>query len=178
VFVSHSVSEVTRLADDLVLLAEGRILASGPVHDIMGRTDLYPHTGRHEGGAVLDCMVVGHDEHYELTQLAFGGARISMPRVALPVGEKIRLRIRSRDVTLATLRPAGLSTANILEGVLAELCGSKGPFIEARVAVGDAFILARITRRSAEALDLMPGKPVFALVKATAIDRRSIGQSS
>jgi molybdate transport system ATP-binding protein len=178
VFVSHSVSEVTRLADDLLLLANGRILACGPVQDIMGRTDLYPHTGRHEGGAILECTILAHDEAYELSRLAFDGGQISMPRIAAPIDEKIRLRIRARDVTLATTRPSGISAANVLEGRLIELAESTGPFIEARIQVGNAFILARITRYSADALGLTLGKTVFALVKAAAIDRRSIGQSS
>ena len=178
VFVSHSVSEVTRLADDLLLLAEGRILACGPVHDIMGRTDLYPHTGRHEGGALLECTVLGHDDAYELTRLAFDGGQISMPRISASVDEKIRLRIRARDVTLATTRPVDVSTANVLEGRLVELTERSGPFIEARIRVGNGFILARITRYASDALGLAPGKTVFAMVKAAAIDRRSVGQSS
>ncbi len=178
VFVSHSVSEVTRLADDLLLLAEGRILACGPVQDIMGRADLYPHTGRHEGGAILECTVLAHDDAYELTRLGFDGGQINMPRISVPIDEKIRLRIRARDVTLATTKPVDVSAANVLEGRLVDLAESSGPFIEARIQVGNAFILARVTRYAADALSLAPGKTVYAMVKAAAIDRRSVGQSS
>jgi molybdate transport system ATP-binding protein len=178
VFVSHSVSEVTRLADNLVLLSEGKMMACGPVQEVMGRLDLYPHTGRHEAGAVIECTVLAHDDAYELTQLAFDGGHIRMPRIAAPIGEKIRLRIRARDVALATTRPANVSTANILEGKLVELAQSSGPFIEARIQIGATHVIARITRHSAELLGLVSGKAVFALVKAAAIDRRSIRQSS
>jgi molybdate transport system ATP-binding protein len=178
VFVSHSVSEVTRLADDLVLLSEGKMMACGPVQEVMARLDLYPHTGRHEAGAVIESVVLAHDDDYELTQLAFDGGHIRMPRIAAPIGERIRLRIRARDVALATTRPVDVSTANILEGKLVELAQSSGPFIEARIQIGTTHVIARITRHSAELLGLAPGKAVFALIKAASIDRRSIGLSS
>jgi molybdate transport system ATP-binding protein len=178
VFVSHAVSEVTRLADDMVLLSEGKMKACGPVQDVMGRLDLYPHTGRHEAGAVIESVVLAHDDDYELTQLAFDGGQIRMPRIAAPVGERIRLRIRARDVTLAITRPADISTANILEGTLVELAQSSGPFVEARVQIGAAQVIARITRHSVDMLGFAPGKLVFALIKAASIDRRSIGHSS
>ena len=81
VFVSHSISEVVRLADDLLVLAEGRILACGAVHEIMGRLDLYPHTGRHEAGVVIESKVKAHDQSYDLTHLAFEGGEIIMPQM-------------------------------------------------------------------------------------------------
>jgi molybdate transport system ATP-binding protein len=178
VFVSHSVSEVTRLADEMMLLSEGHILASGAVHEVMGRLDLYPHTGRHEAGAVIESQVLSHDEAYDLTNLAFDGGNIILPRIQASEGDRIRVRIRARDVSIATSRPSGFSIANIFEGTLVKLTEETGPMVEAQIRVGNAYLIARITRRSADVLHLVPDQKIFAMVKAASIDRRSIGQSA
>ncbi len=77
VFVSHSVPEVTRLADLLVLLSDGRVVAAGDVHDVMNRLDLRPHTGRYEAGAVIESQVLAHDAEFGLTTLAFDGGQLA-----------------------------------------------------------------------------------------------------
>ncbi len=61
VYVSHSVTEITRLADTVVVLSDGKCLAVGAVDDVMGRLDLKPATGRYEAGSVLDTHVAAHD---------------------------------------------------------------------------------------------------------------------
>jgi molybdate transport system ATP-binding protein len=177
VFVSHSVPEVTRLADLLVLLSAGRVVAAGDVHDVMSRLDLRPHTGRYEAGAVIESEVLAQDAEFALTTLGFDGGRLQMPQIALPLGARVRLRIRARDVSLATVRPQHVSLLNVLEGRLVGLTEESGPIVEARIQVGAVFLIARITRRSAHVLQLAPGQTVFALIKAVSMDRRSVGQA-
>jgi molybdate transport system ATP-binding protein len=177
VFVSHSVPEVTRLADLLVLLSAGRVVAAGDVHDVMSRLDLRPHTGRYEAGAVIESEVLAQDAEFALTTLGFDGGRLQMPQIELPLGARVRLRIRARDVSLATVRPQHVSLLNVLEGRLVGLTDESGPIVEARIQVGAVFLIARITRRSAHVLQLAPGQTVFALIKGVSMDRRSVGQS-
>jgi molybdate transport system ATP-binding protein len=177
VFVSHSVPEVTRLADLLVLLSAGRVVAAGDVHDVMSRLDLRPYTGRYEAGAVIESEVLAQDAEFALTTLGFDGGRLQMPQIALPLGARVRLRIRARDVSLATVRPQHVSLLNVLEGRLLALTEESGPIVEARIQVGAVFLIARITRRSAHLLQLAPGQTVFALIKAVSMDRRSVGQA-
>ena len=88
---------------------------------------------------------------------------------------RLRLRIRSRDVSLALSRPADASFLNVLEGVVVELGQPQGAGVDVAVALGHNRIVARITRKSVDKLGLAPGKRVYALVKSVAIDRHSVG---
>ena len=171
VYVSHSIDEVARLASTMVLLSEGRVAAVGPVAEVMTRLDLRPMTGRFEAGVVLEATVQRHDEAYQLTMVSLGDQTLSVPHLDAPFGARVRLRIRARDVALATQPPAGISIQNVLRGTVVELRREEGPFAEVNVDVGGARLTARLTRRAADDLGLAPGRPVFALVKTIALDR-------
>jgi molybdate transport system ATP-binding protein len=174
-FVSHALEEVTRLADSIVILSEGKVLACGAVDEIMGRMDLKPFTGRYEGGAVIETRVASHDAASDLTRLAFDGGELLVPLVDALIGERVRVRIRARDVSLATQRPDHLSILNILPARIAEIRAETGPIVDIKLQCGDAVLIARVTRHSMERLGLGPGLEVFALVKAISLDRHSVG---
>jgi molybdate transport system ATP-binding protein len=175
VYVSHSVAEVTRLADTVVLLSEGKSIAVGDVDDVMSRVDLRPQTGRYEAGSVLDTIVAAHDTEYELTTLRFAGGELVVPSVEGLVGERVRVRIRARDVSLAQARPMQVSIVNVLEATVAGFSADDGPIVDVQLRVGDAALTARITRRSRDQLQLAAGQRVYAMVKAVSFDRRSVG---
>jgi molybdate transport system ATP-binding protein len=177
VYVSHAAAEVARLATTIVLIADGRVQAVGPVAEIMGRAGQYPLAGGFEAGAVLTVRVAAHDSRWGLTELLGGGGRLTVSRIDLPVGSLLRVRIRARDVILATERPHGISALNVLAGTVEALVPTGEEALEVQLRLGPERLLARITRRSGEALGLAPGRPVFALVKTVAIDRRSLGGS-
>ncbi len=175
VYVSHAVAEITRLADTVVLLADGKALASGPVDEVMGRIDLRPHTGRYESGSVLETVVAAHDLTYGLTTLHFEGGELVVPNVEALVGERVRVRIRARDVALALEHPAGLSVLNVLPATVLAIAAEEGPIVDVQLRVGELPLLARITRRSVHELPLCEGQQVYALIKAVSLDRRSVG---
>jgi len=175
VYVSHSIAEITRLADTVVLLSAGQAIAVGDVDEVMSRTDLRPQTGRYEAGAVLDTTVAAHDTQYDLTTLRFGGGELLVPSVEGLVGERIRVRIRARDVSLALERPERSSIVNVLEARVVAFSAEDGPIVDVQLKVGEAPLLARITRRSRDQLRLAAGQRVYAMVKAVSFDRRSVG---
>ncbi|HET7731947.1 MAG TPA: molybdenum ABC transporter ATP-binding protein [Usitatibacter sp.] len=175
VYVSHAIEEVTRLADHLVLVSEGRTVAQGGVAELMGRPDLKPFTGRFEAGAVVDARVERHDEEYGLTVLAFAGGQLVVPNVDALPGEPVRARIRARDVALALEPPPRASFQNVLAAQVRSLGGEFGALVEVTVAVGATTLVARVTRKAAAELGLAPGLAVYALVKAVSIDRHSVG---
>lgn len=175
VYVSHAVGEITRLADTVVLLADGKALASGPVDEVMGRIDLRPHTGRYESGSVLETVVAAHDLSYGLTTLHFEGGELVVPNVEALVGERVRVRIRARDVALGIARPTGLSVLNVLPAMLVSVATEDGPIVDVQLRVGRVQLVARITRRSVNELALREGQQVYALIKAVSLDRRSVG---
>jgi molybdate transport system ATP-binding protein len=165
-YVSHSIDEVVRLADQSVVLAEGRVAAAGSLQDTLGR---------HQGSAILEAVVAQQDLEQGLARLAFdGGELLASDLDALP-GERVRVRIEARDVALALSPPADSSFLNVLPGTIGSLEDVPG-WVDVRVRLGaTATLTARVTRRSAARLGLAGGTNVYALVKAVAIDRRSVG---
>jgi molybdate transport system ATP-binding protein len=180
IYVSHAMEEVVRLADTLVLLTEGRVVAVGSVEELTSRLDLRPLTGRHEAGAVIRATVAGHDVTYGLSELAFPGGRLRVSRVALPLGTPLRVRIRARDVALATTRPTGISIRNIFAARIIEIAADQGPLADVKLDIGTpaqpVALWARITQRAARELALTVGSEVYALLKTVALDRGSYGR--
>ena len=174
-YVSHSIEEVVRLADTVVLLSEGRVVDTGPVADMAARMELRTYLGRFEGGAVVEATVAEQDLTSGLARLEFAGGTLYAPDVDALVGERVRVRIRARDVSLATVRPEAISMLNIIPGTVAAIGEPAGASVDVRIDAGGTGLIARITRKSVAELRLEPGRPVFALVKAVAIDRHSVG---
>ncbi len=175
VYVSHSVPEITRLADTVVVLSEGKCLAVGDVDEVMGRLDLKPVTGRYEAGSLLDTHVAGHDPDHQLTTLAFDGGELVVPYLSVAIGARVRARIRARDVSLAIRRPEQISILNILPARVRSVDIESGPIVDVQLAVGTGMLTARITRRSFQQLGIQSGQEIYALVKAISFDQRSVG---
>jgi molybdate transport system ATP-binding protein len=116
VYVSHSVPEITRLADTVVVMSEGKCVAVGDVESVMGQLDIKTATGWYDGGSLVETRIAAHDDEYRLTTLAFDGGELVVPLLDVAVGERVRARIRARDVSLALERPAKLSILNVLSG--------------------------------------------------------------
>jgi molybdate transport system ATP-binding protein len=174
VYVSHSIAEVARLATDIVVMAEGKVAASGLTIEIMQRLDLLPPEEVGEGGAVLDMTVLRHDEIFGMTVLGAAAGEMRVPNIALSVGSKVRVRIRARDVMIATERPQGLSALNILPGRIAEVGKVNGAQIDLRLDCHGDMLVSRITRQSWETLQLSVGRQVFAVIKTVAFDRANL----
>ena len=174
-YISHAFNEVARLADHLLVIAAGRVLRAGPLLELAADPELAPIIGRFESGSVLECAISGHDDEVVLTTLSFAGGQLRVPRVDLPIGARLRVRILSRDVALALSPPTDISISNRLPGRLTSLTAREGPYADAVVDVGGSSLTALITRESAARLGLAPGRQVWALVKSVAIDSRSTG---
>lgn len=172
IYVSHALEEVARLSQTLVIISKGRSIAFGPVADILARTDLGRATGRHEASALLEGIVSRVDENWGLSDVDIGGQLIQVPGLEAPLGEAIRLRIRARDVAIATQAPANISIRNALEGKVHSITDETGPYTEVLCRVGEQTLRVRLTRASAADLALAPGRNVFLLIKSVAIDRR------
>jgi molybdate transport system ATP-binding protein len=170
VYVSHSVPEVTRLASTMVVLSEGRVEAAGLVGAVMSRLDLVGVIGREEAGAVLETVVAGIDAASGLTTLRSLAGDLYAPRLDLRPGTPVRVRIRARDVMIATRPPSDLSALNVLEGKVAEVGGGDAASVEIRLDCRGESLVARLTRHSVARLDLHAGRTVYAVVKAVAIE--------
>lgn len=168
-YVSHALDEVARLADHLVLLQQGRTVASGTLGEMLARLDL-PTAHFDDAGAVIEAVVARHDEKYHLTQLDFPAGQLWVSRVDRPFGTRVRARVLARDVSIATQVPQGTSINNILNARIEEIRDEGPDKVMVRMAVGESqALLARITRRSCDHLGLDAGMHVYAQVKSVAL---------
>lgn len=168
-YVSHAMDEVARLADHLVLLDKGKVIASGEMHETLARLDL-PTAHFDDAGVVIEAAVAQQDEKYHLTRLDFSEGQLWVGKVEQPFGTGVRARVLARDVSIATQAPQGSSISNILNAYIEEI-RDEGPHkVLVRMRVGESqALLSRITRRSRDHLGLSVGMFVCAQVKSVAL---------
>ncbi|MBF0283219.1 MAG: molybdenum ABC transporter ATP-binding protein [Magnetococcales bacterium] len=168
-YVSHALDEVARLADHLVVMEAGRVLADGPLSETLARIDLPMQRGE-EAGVVLNAVVGERDESWHLARADFAGGALWIRDHGLPVGRSVRVRILARDVSLSLEHQTGTSILNALPGWVMEIAEDAHPGLAlVRLRIGDSPLVARLTKRSAAALELVPGKAVWAQVKSVAL---------
>ena len=174
-FVSHDVDEIAQLADQVWVLSDGQLKTSGPTAEILERLDLEPLTGRFEAGVLIEARVVRHDPRLHLTIADLHGDELAMPyREELAPGTPVRMRIRARDVAVATERPVGLSIRNVLAGEVIELVREPNTgAVETMIQLREDRIRARLTLAAVEELGLEVGSSVFALIKSVSLERES-----
>lgn len=168
-YVSHALDEVARLADHMVLMEKGRVIASGALNETLARLDL-PTAHFDDAGAVIEAELAQHDEKYHLSRLDFPGGQLWVGRVEQPFGTRLRARVLARDVSIATQAPHGSSINNILNARIDAINDDGPDKLMVRLKVGEShFLLSRITRRSRDQLGLHNGMFVCAQVKSVAL---------
>ena len=167
-YVSHTLDEIARLADHLVLMEDGRAVADGPVMDLLTRLDL-PLALSPDGVAVLETTGAGFDGQYHLTHLDFHGGQLVIPGDVLDEGATARVKLAARDVSLTLEHQASTSIQNIFPSKVLEVQSVGAAQVVVCLKVGEARILARITQKSAAELALRPGMAVFAQVKSVGL---------
>ncbi|MFT3931140.1 MAG: molybdenum ABC transporter ATP-binding protein [Spongiibacteraceae bacterium] len=171
IYVSHAPAEIAQLADHIVLIERGRVIASGALNDILTRTDLTP-AHQDEASAVIEGHVVSHDREFMLTQIAVPGGQMSVAYRNFEVGHAVRVRILARDVSIALEKPQQTSITNVLPARIVTISlVDNSPQALLRLDLGGAIILARITRRSVALLELKTDMIVYAQVKSVALMR-------
>ncbi len=173
-YVSHSVAEVARLATTVVVLEAGKVVDAGPTEEVLSDPDMVRQLGIREAGAVLPATVAQHD-HDGLTSLDISGGKLLLPQVDAAPGTRIRVRVLAQDVILSRTAPQGLSALNTLPVSIIALRGGSGPGVIVQLQCGTDRLLARITRRSAEALGLAPGDAAHAIIKSVSIAHVDVG---
>ena len=175
-YVTHAVDEVIRLADTLVLLRAGRVMACGPaagvLADVQGML-----AGREDAACLLAGRVVSAEAESGLVVVAAGSFLLRVPSSGLRIGDAVRLKIPAREVMLAATDASGrmplLSVQNMLAARVVALSADtvRGVVTVSLEAPDEAggLMLAQVTADSARRLSLAPGLPVLALVKSVSI---------
>lgn len=167
-YVTHSQQEMAQLADHLVLMVAGKVLASGPLSDTLSRLDM-PLAYEREAACVWNVQVTGHEKDYELTRVAFAGGELSLSRLDVAIDTPLRLLIQARDVSIALQEPAASSILNVLPATITGFNEEQAGQTVVRLQIGQQSLLAHITRKSAVLLGLQVGMPVFAQIKGSSI---------
>ena len=168
-YVTHSVEELVRLADTLVVLQAGRVLQAGPVAAVLAQLET-PVLPTEDTGALLEAQLVARDSRWHLMQVAFAGGSLWLRDTQHAIGTPLRLRVLARDVSIATQAPQHSSIQNLLPCVIEAMQPDAHPSqLLLRLLCGTTILLARITARAAHTLNLQTGMPVWAQVKAVAL---------
>lgn len=172
IYVSHSLSEVGRLADQLIWLKQGRIQEQGSAQSIMGQLAFAQEHGE-EASAILETVVAGHDKKYHLTALDCRFGRLWVKPVRKKMWEKMRVRIPARDVSLSLKEGGQSSILNIWSARVEQITPAEEGQVLVRLGSSDKgekqVLLARITAKSCDTLSLAPGVEVFARIKSVGV---------
>jgi molybdate transport system ATP-binding protein len=168
-YVSHAPDEVARLADHLVVMDSGRVLASGSLSETLARLDLPIRLGE-DAGVVLAGRVVERDTHWHLLRVECAQSSLWVRDTGAAIEQAVRVRILARDVSISLIRSQETSIVNSLQAEVVDLGEDSHPALAlVRLQAGVATVLARVTRRSADHLGLAPGLAVWIQIKAVAV---------
>ncbi len=170
VYVSHSIDEVCRLCDHLLVIEDGRIVADGELHAMLARLDIPLLSGRN-AGTVIDAQPERYDADYDLTRFRFSGGELLVPGHYESTEPNLRLRIAACDVSLCLTRPQKTTILNVLPAEVDEVQPTGQATDLVRLSMGSDYLVAEVTRRSVINLDLKRGDPVFAQVKSVTVRR-------
>ena len=167
-YVTHSQSEMSRLADHLLLIEDGHIIGSGPVNDMLTRFDM-PLSHGAEAVSIIEAKVVGREAKFNLMHLEFLGGQFVVPDNGFPVQTKVRIRVVARDVSLTKSKQVDTSILNIFPATVQEIVPEGEAQVMVRLKIKETIMLACITRMSSYKLRLEKGTKVFVQVKSVAI---------
>jgi molybdate transport system ATP-binding protein len=172
IYVSHEISEITRLADHIAIMEAGAVVACGPLQTLLTRPEL-PLAHLDEAGSIFNGVIAQHDAEFHLSYVSVAGARLALSRQSAPVGAQVRVRIDARDVSLALKPPELSSITNVLAGRVIDVTDDRDPAHRlVRIDIGGQQLLARITHRSVVQLGVSAGLAVFAQIKSVALTDR------
>jgi molybdate transport system ATP-binding protein len=170
-YVSHAQDEVARLADHLVLLSEGKALASGPIGETLARLDL-PMAMGDDAGVIIEGQVSAYDADYQLLSLQLPATEMSIRVTHAPMalGQALRCKVHARDISLTLQNSEFSSILNRLPvTVVSEQSADNAAHVLIRLDAGGTPLLARITRYSKDQLGVHPGQRLWAQIKAVAV---------
>ncbi len=171
VYVSHDLHEIVELAKTVVLLKEGKVVGSGPIEDVFSQLNLRHLIPESHLGALVDTTVAEQDQEFGLTKLAFSGGHLHVPHQHRKIGDRLRVQILAKDVSIISSPPSfQTSVLNLLEATVIEIgeVNIEHPFVDIKLNIGCP-LLATITRKSLATLKLHPGQGVHAQIKAVAL---------
>jgi len=170
-YVTHTMEELTRLADHVVLMHQGRAQMQGPVSELLCDPQFAAQVGG-DAGSMLVGRVQGHEDAFHLTRVDIGGFALFVRRLDLPAGAPVRLHVRANDVSLALQEPKDSSIQNRVQGIVEEISADTHPAQRVvSVRCQEVLLLSRVTLKAVTQFQLAPGMPVWCQIKSVALSR-------
>ena len=172
-YVSHNMDEVLQIADHLVLIDEGRVQASGPANELANLLvgNLQNNNSQHETevGSILEGKIIEFDQQTGLTELSLHTQRLFVPGDHSKETRALRLYVPAKDVTIALGEIPQTSVLNQLQATINTIHQQDNFAVMLELNIEGHTLLAQVTKRSCQLLQLKPGMPVHALVKAISV---------
>ncbi len=169
VFISHSVEEIVRLADDVVVMQEGRVANFGSLEKVLGQVNLHDMKNSEPTGCLLRGKCTGYETSAGLIEINVEGQNAYLPGKSIANGERVRLWLKANDVALALQKPQGISIQNLFDCRVSYIKDIGSFHVEIGLTLGEQIFCSHITRKAAQDLELKPGQSCVALVKAVAL---------
>ena len=119
---------------------------------------------------MLDAQVLHLDTPWHLAQVGFDGGAMWIRDTGLVPGQRVRLRVLARDVSLNVQAATGTSIQNHVPCVVQSLTPDTHPAqVLVRLRCGASVLVARVTARAVHDLGLTAGQSVWAQVKSVAL---------
>ncbi|MGV7230036.1 MAG: molybdenum ABC transporter ATP-binding protein [Nitrospirales bacterium] len=176
VYVTHDLHEIVKLAKTMVLLKEGKVAGNGPIEEVFSQLNLRHLIPENHLGALVETTVAEQDQEFRLTKLAFSGGHLHVPHQHRQIGERLRVQILAKDVSIISSPPSfQTSVLNLLEATVVEIgeVNVEHPFVDIKLDIGCP-LLATITRKSLATLKLHPGQRVHAQIKTVALSHEAL----
>lgn len=178
-YVSHNLDETLRLADGVIVMDQGKILARGSVEDTLSRIDVQSlimgtaPNNDHPEPLTIVAATIGKRSDDGLSSIETPWGALTAPNLSGRYGDRVRLRIRARDIVLSTAEPTSLSIRNVIPGTIGTMTEAGDAQVDVLVRPSHDSeaqpVWARVTRRAATDLALEPGRPIWALLKAVVL---------
>jgi molybdate transport system ATP-binding protein len=170
-YVSHSMDEVARLADHILVLDQGKVVAEGELTEVFSRIDL-PQRLEEESGVILNGKVIEKDQQWQLMRVAFAEGHIWLPDSGETLEQEVRIRVLAKDVSLALSNHDDSSIVNRIPVAVSEIKSDQDKAMSlVRLAMGSDYLVSKLTQKSVHNLDLSIGLKVWAQIKSVAIVR-------
>ncbi|MCM0613478.1 molybdenum ABC transporter ATP-binding protein [Marinobacter sediminum] len=169
-YVSHSAAEVARLADHIVMMDNGSVVAEGPLQEILARTD-QPFGLEEDAGVIIEAVIRERDDQWHLCRADFSGGHLWLRAdERLVIGQPVRLQVLARDISLALTEQTDQSIQNLIVASVDEIASNLSPGTSmVRLLAGQTPFLARLTSRAVHALAIEQGQQVWMQIKSVAI---------
>ncbi|WP_092550912.1 molybdenum ABC transporter ATP-binding protein ModC [Xenorhabdus koppenhoeferi] len=169
-YVSHSLDEILRLADNVIVMDKGKVRAKGALEDVWASSALRPWLQKESLSSIVKVSVMEHHQRYQMTAVAVADKALWLPQIDAAPGTDLRIRIDASDVSLVLEPPRVSSIRNILQVKVIEFFEDNGQ-IDVKLALGEHCLWARITSWAREELNLRAGQWLYAQIKSVSLNR-------